>query len=73
MTSDQWIAVIQAVGFPIAVATWFMLRLNGSLKALTEALKELTLDVRMHRRDLEAHKEFSKEAVHNILSKLDKR
>lgn len=43
VTMDQIIQLISTVGFPIAITVFVMLRLDKSLKAMEEALKELII------------------------------
>jgi hypothetical protein len=40
---EEYITVIQAVGFPIFVSLWFMLRTEKVIKANTEVMSKILL------------------------------
>lgn len=52
LTADNVVRVLQTVGFPAAVALWFMFRTDRKLEENTRALVDLTIAVNK----LEAHK-----------------
>lgn len=37
---------VKSFGFPVAVAAWFMVRMEGRLDKISDALRELTVAVR---------------------------
>jgi hypothetical protein len=39
---DEIATFIQTVGFPVAVASFFIFRMNGKLDRLTKAIEKLT-------------------------------
>jgi len=41
LTLDGIIKLIQQIGFPIAVALWFMFRTDKKIEKMTEALREV--------------------------------
>ena len=40
---EDWIKLVSTVGFPIAVAAYLLLRLEGTIKALQEAVNKLII------------------------------
>lgn len=38
---DDWIKLVSTVGFPIMVAGWLLIRLEGTIKALTDSVTKL--------------------------------
>lgn len=55
---SELINIIKEVGFPIAVAAWVLVRLNGKLDKLTQALERIT--DRFISMTMESHNEHSK-------------
>lgn len=43
---NLWIEMIRTVGFPIMMTLWFMFRTEKALKALTEAVNNLSMERR---------------------------
>lgn len=43
---SEWVNIVQSLGFPIFVCAWFMLRMEGIIKANTTATLELSEYVR---------------------------
>ena len=52
LTVDNIVRVLQTVGFPAAVALWFMFRTDRKLEENTKSIVDLTLAVNK----LEAHR-----------------
>lgn len=46
LTVDNIVRVLQTVGFPAAVALWFMFRTDRKLEDLTKAVTDLTLELK---------------------------
>jgi len=42
---EDWIKLISTVGFPIAVTAYLLIRLEGSIKSLTEAVQGLIISL----------------------------
>lgn len=40
---DDYIKLISTVGFPIVVAAWLLIRLEGTIKGLTDAVTKLII------------------------------
>lgn len=43
----EWVHAVQALGFPIVVALWFMLRTDKKIEALTEESRSLFSAVKL--------------------------
>ena len=42
---DDWIKLISTVGFPIAVTAYLLIRLEGTIKSLTDAVQRLIVSM----------------------------
>lgn len=42
---EDWIKLISTVGFPIAVTAYLLLRLEGNIKSLTDAIQRLIISL----------------------------
>lgn len=45
---DEFVTLIKEVGFPIAVASFVLFRMNGKLDRLTKAIEKLTQRMEHH-------------------------
>lgn len=52
--------IVQAVGFPVAVAGFLLWRLNGKLGAFVEAAQAITAGLRALSMELQEHRQASK-------------
>lgn len=48
---DEFITLIKEVGFPIAVASFVLFRMNGKLDKLTKAIEKLTERMARHQEE----------------------
>lgn len=42
---DDWVKLVSTVGFPIAVTAYLLIRLEGTIKSLTDAVQRLIVSL----------------------------
>ena len=52
---DDWIKLVSTVGFPIVVAGYLLIRLEGTIKALTSSVTKLIIALAKQRIDVDVN------------------